>query len=268
MKPYMMTTALTLALAMSSAAMADTTMDRSMFQASSTETDVHVSDFIGMSVFAAGAVNESEWDIDEIAGMDPSWDNVGEINDLVMTRDGDIASVLVDIGGFLGMGERQIAMNMDQIAFVPDSDTEDPTDFFLVIPASKAELEQAPAYQGLDLASAVIPQDTDADMAHTGMDHMTLDADDIATLTTEDLTGARVYDASGTWIGEVDQLNIGTDGKIDAAIVDVGGFLGLGEKPVLLLIEDLNITREDGDSLNVSVRMTEAELKELPTWEG
>ncbi|WP_425093472.1 PRC-barrel domain-containing protein [Tropicimonas sp. S265A] len=274
MKSLLMTTALTAGVAIAGAAAAQSNMDEPMFPNMASESDLHASDFIGMTVYATGTVQETEWDIDEVAGMQADWDNVGEINDLIITRDGEISAVLVDIGGFLGMGERQVAMNMDEIRFVSDSETEDEGDFFLVIPASQAELEEAPEYEGFamrgDVDSEINPADDDAEMVAENDDMMgeMLAAEELAMLTTEDLTGARVYDASGEWIGEIDQLNVNTDGTITHAIVDVGGFLGLGEKPVQLPMDQLNITRHDGDELRVSVPMTEEELEGLPTWES
>ncbi|WP_260106204.1 PRC-barrel domain-containing protein [Phaeobacter inhibens] len=45
----------------------------------------------------------------------------------MLNRDGTVDSVLVDIGGFLGMGENQVAVDMKSVKFVADSSTaEDP----------------------------------------------------------------------------------------------------------------------------------------------
>ncbi|MCE8008601.1 PRC-barrel domain-containing protein [Aestuariivita sp.] len=270
MKPLMMTTALTATMALAGMAQAQSSMDQPLFPRMGAETDLHASDFIGMNVYAAEPVEETTWDIDEVAGMQANWDNVGEINDLIITRDGEISAVLVDIGGFLGIGERQVAMNMGQIRFVSNSETEEAGDVFLVIPASMADLKDAPAYEGFDMAAR-----SDSSSGSTYAQGAAADRDmhakrlpdaDLSQLTAEDLTGTRVYDAEGEWIGEVSQLNLSEDGTIDAAIVDVGGFLGLGEKPVELSLDKLDITRSEDDTLRVSVPMTKEELEALPTW--
>jgi sporulation protein YlmC with PRC-barrel domain len=86
-------------------------------------------------------------------------------------------------------------------------------------------------------------------------------------MATEMLTGATVYDANDEAIGEVSQLNIDSAGKITEAIVDIGGFLGMGEKPVALKLSDLDILREDGgDDLRVYVGMTKEQMEALPTY--
>ena len=286
MKTLMTTTALVASIAAGSAALAQTADSPFAFEGAS-DTDLHASTLIGMRVYAAEpAADGSDWTMTEAEGAQTDWQDMGEINDMIITRDGTVASVLVDIGGFLGIGERQVAMDMDDIRFVSDSGTDAADDFFLVIPAAVADLEAAPAYDGAltDDAMSMPQADTamaedgamapmgDGDMAATGdapaHDETALTAEEVAVLTTEDLTGARVHDAEGEWIGEISQLVLTEDGRIDAAIVDVGGFLGLGEKPVELSMDQLTINRmEDGDTFRVSVPMTEAELEALPTWQ-
>lgn len=53
-------------------------------------------------------------------------------------------------------------------------------------------------------------------------------------MTTEALTGAWTYDSNDEHIGEVSQVIVNTSGSVEAVIIDVGGFLGIGEKPVEL----------------------------------
>jgi len=36
--------------------------------------------------------------------------NIGDVNDLVISNDGSVQSVIVGVGGFLGMGEREVAL--------------------------------------------------------------------------------------------------------------------------------------------------------------
>lgn len=59
----------------------------------------------------------------------------------------------------------------------------------------------------------------------------------------EELTGARVYDANDEWIGEIHDVVVTEDGKT-FAVIDVGGFLGIGEKPVALGLDELLISHE------------------------
>ncbi|MEH6775526.1 MAG: PRC-barrel domain-containing protein, partial [Cereibacter changlensis] len=220
----------------------------------------------------------------------------------ILSREGAAEAVLVDIGGFLGMGERQVAVDMGAIRFVADDATaEDLEDFFLVMNANQADLEGAPEYMSPNEtadAEATAPAATDTtattmapaatDMGATDTaatdpamapagDGMTTDAMtregyvafDNATLTAERLEGATVYDSTDASIGDVSELVLDASGQITNAIVDVGGFLGLGAKPVSLSLDQLQILQQDGgDDIRVYVPMTKEQLEGLPTYEG
>lgn len=45
-------------------------------------------------------------------------ENIGEINELIIGQDGQIQAVVVGVGGFLGIGERDVAIPFDQVRFV------------------------------------------------------------------------------------------------------------------------------------------------------
>ena len=231
-----------------------------------------------MRVYAA----EGGATLTEFEGVQTEWEDVGEINDIILTREGAVEAVLVDLGGFLGIGERQVAMNMGAIKFVADASTEATDDYFLVIPATRANLEEAPEY---DLTGTEMAQSTEA-MEEKPMADQTEDVASgnatmtaqpregyemakIDDLTAEDLTGARVYDTSEEWIGEISELLLTDSGKIDRAVVDVGGFLGLGEKPVALSMDEIKILRgDDAGDLRIEVAKTQDELEAMPTYEN
>jgi hypothetical protein len=88
-------------------------------------------------------------------------------------------------------------------------------------------------------------------------------------LTTEMLTGARVYGSADEDVGEVSELILTDAGEITNAVIDVGGFLGIGEKSVSVPLEELNILHEnEGSDVRVYINMTQEELEALPKWEG
>jgi len=55
-----------------------------------------------------------------------------------------------------------------------------------------------------------------------------------------------VYDPSNAMIGEISDVLINADGKIEAFIVSVGGFLGIGEKDVAVPFNAVGSTERDG----------------------
>lgn len=80
------------------------------------------------------------------------------------------------------------------------------------------------------------------------------------------LIGASVYGPDNASIGEIDDLIIGSDGKISAVVVGVGGFLGVGQKDVALPFENISVTRKaDSAAIDkIKVSYTKDELKNAP----
>lgn len=69
-------------------------------------------------------------------------ENVGDINDLIFDNTGTIQAVVVGIGGFLGMGEKDIAMPLDKLNVTRDENNV----IKLTVAASRDELDKAPAF--------------------------------------------------------------------------------------------------------------------------
>jgi len=55
-----------------------------------------------------------------------------------------------------------------------------------------------------------------------------------------------VYDPSDAKIGEITDVLVGKDGKVEAFIVSVGGFLGVGEKDVAVPFSAVHGTEKNG----------------------
>ena len=88
-------------------------------------------------------------------------------------------------------------------------------------------------------------------------------------LTSDKLVGAAVYDANDEEIGNVDTLTLSAEGQVTQAVIDVGGFLGIGEKPVALDLVDIDILRnETGDDVRVYLTKTREELETMSAFEG
>jgi len=65
-------------------------------------------------------------------------------------------------------------------------------------------------------------------------------------LAISDYYNQSVYDPQDNKIGDIKDLLADRDGKIDAAIVGVGGFLGAGEKNVAVPFSSLKLTDKNG----------------------
>jgi len=90
-----------------------------------------------------------------------------------------------------------------------------------------------------------------------------------AALTAEDLQGAEIIDAAGTSLGSAESVKLAADGSVEGVLVDVGGFLGIGAKTVMLTMDEIEV-EQDPQSAEVSVTtdLTREEIKERPAHEG
>lgn len=55
-----------------------------------------------------------------------------------------------------------------------------------------------------------------------------------------------VYNRAGEKLGTMKDLFVGTDGRINAAVIDVGHFLGIGEKTIAVPFSAMQVERRDG----------------------
>lgn len=91
------------------------------------EGQLLVSSFIGQSVYESDA---------------PDAQSVGKLNDLIASPNGQIEAAVVGVGGFLGIGEKDVAISPDQLQLATRSDGKT----WLVIKANKQQLNDAPAF--------------------------------------------------------------------------------------------------------------------------
>ncbi len=75
------------------------------------------------------------------------------------------------------------------------------------------------------------------------------------------MIGSRVYDRQNRNIGKVSDVILGRDARIDAVIVDVGSFLGMGGKNVAVKPNDI---KTDNNRLTLDV--TKEQLQQMPTY--
>ncbi|HEX6979160.1 MAG TPA: PRC-barrel domain-containing protein [Alphaproteobacteria bacterium] len=80
---------------------------------------------------------------DNLIGMrvsNPQNENIGKVSDLVIENDGRVSAVLVSVGGFLGIGDKHVAVPWDQVKVAADGKS-------AMISMNKGQLEQAPAFK-------------------------------------------------------------------------------------------------------------------------
>ena len=66
---------------------------------------------------------------------------IGDVNDILLDKDGRVSAVIVGVGGLLGVGEKDVAVPFNSLK-VADKDG----DRYLVMNTTKEALEKAPGY--------------------------------------------------------------------------------------------------------------------------
>ena len=101
---------------------------------------------------------------------------------------------------------------------------------------------------------------------YTGRSAVTSPLPSTARLLASDIYKANVYDPSENKIGDVTDLIIDSNANVTAAIVSVGGFIGVGQKDVMIPFKDLMISTCNGKDW-LTLNRTKDELKMLPTYD-
>ncbi|WP_420410169.1 PRC-barrel domain-containing protein [Hoeflea sp.] len=236
------------------------------------------SDLIGSAIYSSSAEDA---------------DMIGDVNNIVIAPNGEVASVVVGVGGFLGIGEKDVEVEYRTIEWV-DRDGER----WLIANMSREQLESAPAFnyeevytearsdavnrdmnEAGDQTAAVGTNEMDAadqtaervengesavEMAEnqtTGFDRESMTRVSTDQLSAENLMGQPVYSADNEDIGDISDVLLTSDNQVEAFIIDVGGFLGMGEKPVAISPENLDIRSDETGELVVFTPLTETEFE-------
>jgi sporulation protein YlmC with PRC-barrel domain len=94
------------------------------------ETQISANDYIGKPVH--NAENNS----------------IGDVNDLIMEEEGGIVAAVIGVGGFLGIGEKDVAVPMDKITMTRDA--ENNNEVRLTTTETAESLQAAPEFMTLD----------------------------------------------------------------------------------------------------------------------
>lgn len=84
-------------------------------------------------------------------------------------------------------------------------------------------------------------------------------------ISADDYIGTTVYNANNESIGEINDLIIEKNGGVAAAVIGVGGFLGMGEKNVAVPMANIMVATEDNNTdLKLTTNETMDTLKAAP----
>ena len=75
---------------------------------------------------------------------DPSDNNIGDIKDVLVDRAGKITALIVGVGGFLGIGAKDVALTMQSFEIMP---AKDGSEVKLKLPMTQEEIKQAANFE-------------------------------------------------------------------------------------------------------------------------
>ncbi len=227
-------------------------------------------------------------------------EHIGDINNLVIGDNGQVAAVVIGVGGFLGIGEKNVAVKYSELEWVV---AEDNTERY-ILPTSKEALEAAPDFRAEDQTrptednmapadgtmapadgamapaapvdnnamapadnNAMAPADNTAMAPVTGpIDRTTLTD---APLTAEELIGTNAYGPADEHLGAIGDVILGADASsVEGVIIDFGGFLGIGTKPVAVSIENLRYALDENRNEYLFVNVTREQLDQAPAYDA
>jgi len=225
------------------------------------------------------------------ASIDDGAEEVGTISDMVVTSDFGISAVVISVGGFLGIGEKDVAVDFSRLEWAARDDGSRRW----VLATTAEALSAAPAFIWSD-SEAVTgepaftpdqeqdqlvdgdPNDTDIDPTlttdgaersaiSTPIDSSGFSDFDESGLAAEDLIGIGVYGINDEQIGAIGNIVTNPDGSFDAVIVDVGGFLGLGAKPVAVGFDNLAFSADTFGNRYLFLNSTREQLEAQPAFD-
>jgi len=168
-------------------------------------------------------------EIDDAEVVDSNGNRIGELDELVRGEDGKTYAV-ISIGGFLDVGEKEIAMPLDRLSMHGER---------LVLPKEISSVAHLDDHDEFNQASYTELEDEDQiQVKRSALAARKKGSGSTITVEAEEIDGAEVVDRNGNEVGEVDEIVRGEDGKT-YAVISVGGFLDIGDKEIAMPLDQL-----------------------------
>lgn len=87
------------------------------------------------------AHDEGSWMSMEYNEVGADWNEIGEIEDIILDRNGQMIGIVAEVGGFLDIGDKHVLIKVDEVKLVPVDDRT----YNMVTRLSEEELEARPS---------------------------------------------------------------------------------------------------------------------------
>jgi sporulation protein YlmC with PRC-barrel domain len=204
-------------------------------------------------------------------------ETIGEIKSVYIGPDGKVDSLIVRVGGFLGVGKREVRLAWSDLKVSNNGEK-------VVLDITKDELMAKPEYKYSNAGwrgqvfsdkgpwTAGDPNRTARDRAAS--ERLSANRDEASTTSSIDfnakgeisgnaIIGANVRNQNNETIGKVEDVYVDDRGTIKTVVVSVS--LGMGTKDVAVQWSDIGHSR-DGKSLVLTANWTKDSLKAMPEY--
>ena len=84
---------------------------------------IRTRDITGGNVYTANAANDEGWTNDELhAEASADWNDIGEIEDIVLSQDGQMKGIVAEVGGFLDIADKHVMIPVNDVNLVAVDD--------------------------------------------------------------------------------------------------------------------------------------------------
>ncbi|RWL85965.1 MAG: PRC-barrel domain containing protein [Mesorhizobium sp.] len=192
--------------------------------------------------------------------------NIGKVDDVVFDSSGKAKSAIIGVGGFLGVGKKDVAFDYAKLEWAEKNG-----DRWLVVKSTKDELNALPAFdrKPYDPAPAQSADATQPANNTTAQAPAAAPAEPVKKAEgnlASNIMGESVYNGTADnaqKIGDVNDIVLAKDGKAESLVIGVGGFLGIGEKNVAYDFAKAKWAEKNGDRWLVA-ETTKEELQAQP----
>lgn len=98
---------------------------------------VAVSDITGGVVYTLSSTEASDWDLDmTYDAVGEGWERIGSIDDIVLDNSGKIQGIVTEVGGFLGIGDKEVMLPLSDLKLI----AMDGNEYAIVTPYTSEQL--------------------------------------------------------------------------------------------------------------------------------
>ncbi len=112
-------TAAALSLTMAGAAFAESHAAMEM----TSDNLIRSRDITGGEIYTMNAADDEGWSSGDIMeGVGNDWNQIGEIEDIVLSKDGKMVGIIAEIGGFLDVADKHVMIRIEDVNLVAVDD--------------------------------------------------------------------------------------------------------------------------------------------------